>query len=146
MAVFTKTCWISKKRACMRRPWTFIRIREFFPPVNSVSWSQAAFDWGWPSTVQAGQTEETSTPKKTCRRYRKNDERPTGANTNNWMGRRWSLKIKAIPVLILTEIFPSVYELWYWKTLRNESIMYFSLVLFFLDVRFQAFSGKTIMC
>ena len=31
-------------------------------------------------------TEETSTPNKNCRRYGKNDERPTGTNTNNWMG------------------------------------------------------------
>ena len=43
---FAKTWWISMKIACMRRPWTFIRIREFFPPVNSVSWWQAAFEWG----------------------------------------------------------------------------------------------------
>ena len=36
------------KRACLRRPWTFISVREcfFFPPVNSVSRSQAAFEWG----------------------------------------------------------------------------------------------------
>jgi hypothetical protein len=31
-------------------------------------------------------TEETSTPNKTCRRCRKNHERPTGTNTTNWMG------------------------------------------------------------
>ena len=33
------------KRACMRRPWTITRMREFLPPVNSVSWLQAAFEW-----------------------------------------------------------------------------------------------------
>ena len=27
-------------RAYMRRPWTYIRIRDFFPSVNSVSWQQ----------------------------------------------------------------------------------------------------------
>ena len=27
-------------------PWTFIRMREFFPPVNSISWNQTAFEWG----------------------------------------------------------------------------------------------------
>ena len=27
---FCETWWISMKRACMRRPWTFIRMREFF--------------------------------------------------------------------------------------------------------------------
>ena len=29
----------------MRRPWTFIRKREFFPSVNNVSWWQAGFEW-----------------------------------------------------------------------------------------------------
>ena len=33
------------KRACMRRHWIFIRMREFFPPVNSASWWKAAFEW-----------------------------------------------------------------------------------------------------
>ena len=43
---FAKTCWISMKRAYMRRLWTFVRMRELFPPVNSVRWWQAAFEWG----------------------------------------------------------------------------------------------------
>ena len=29
----------------MRRPWTFIRIREFFPPINIVSWWHETFQW-----------------------------------------------------------------------------------------------------
>ena len=57
--------------------------------------------------------EEASTPNKTCQRCRKNDERPTGTNTTNWMGWRWKLTINIIPILILTEIFPSVQETWY---------------------------------
>ena len=28
---FANTLWISMKRACLRRPWTFIRMSEFFP-------------------------------------------------------------------------------------------------------------------
>jgi hypothetical protein len=30
----------------MRQPWIVIRMCEIFPPVNSVSWWQAAFEWG----------------------------------------------------------------------------------------------------
>ena len=37
--------------------------------------------------------------------------------TTNWMERRWNLKIDVIPILILTEIFPSAPETWYLKTL-----------------------------
>ena len=54
-------------------------------------------------------TEETSTPNNTSRRC-KNEERSTGTNTTNWMERRWSLKIKVIPIFNLTEIFSSVHE------------------------------------
>ena len=42
-----------------------------------------------------------------------NDEGPTGKNTTNWMGRRWNLEIKVIPILISTEIFLSAHETWY---------------------------------
>ena len=38
-----------------------------------------------------------SWPNMTCRRYQQIDERPTGTNTTNWMG-RWNLKIKVIPI------------------------------------------------
>jgi hypothetical protein len=31
-------------------------------------------------------------------------------NTTNWMGRQWSLKLKVISILILTEIFPTVHQ------------------------------------
>ena len=34
LAFCAKTWWISMKRACMRRSWTFIRMREFLPPVH----------------------------------------------------------------------------------------------------------------
>ena len=47
--------------------------------------------------IKTGITEKTSTLNKTCRRYRKNDERPTGMNTTKWMGRRWNLKINVRP-------------------------------------------------
>ena len=43
---FSKTLWISIKYACMRRPWTSIGMYEFFLRVNTVSWWQAAFEWG----------------------------------------------------------------------------------------------------
>ena len=49
-----------------------------------------------------------------CRRC-KNDERPTGTNITNWKGRRWNLKIKVIPVSIITEIYPLVHKTWYLK-------------------------------
>ena len=70
----------------------------------------------WNSFCRPGRTTEgTSTPKKTYRKCCKNDERPTG--TTNWMGWRWYMKIKVIPILILTEMFPLVHETWYLKTL-----------------------------
>ena len=59
-----------------------------------------------------------------CRRCRKNDERPAGKNTTIWMERQWNLKVKVIPILILTEIFPSVHETWYLKTLILK-VMFF---------------------
>ena len=74
-------------------------------------------DSNWTGQV----TEEISTPNKTCRRCHNNDERPKGTNTTNWMGRWWNLKVKLIPILILTEIFPSVYETWYLKTFIKTS-------------------------
>ena len=43
----------------------------------------------------------SKTPNKTCRRCHKNDGRSTGTNITNWMGRRWNLKIKVTPTLIL---------------------------------------------
>ena len=58
---------------------------------------------------------ETSTPNNACSRC-KNNERPTGTNTTNWMGRRWNLEIKAIQNMILTEIVPPVHETWCLKT------------------------------
>ena len=61
-----------------------------------------------------------------CRRSRKNDEKPTGPNTTIWMGRRWNLKIKVIPILILTGIFPSLHETWYLKTFISENLNTFS--------------------
>ena len=45
------------------------------------------------------------------------NERPTGYNMPNWMRRLWGFKTKAIWILILTEIFPSVFETWYLKHL-----------------------------
>ena len=36
---------------------------------------------------------------------------------DNWMGRRWKLKIKVIQSFYSTEIFPSVHKAWYLKTL-----------------------------
>ena len=54
-------------------------------------------------------TEEISSPNETCRRYQQIEERPTGRNTNNWMGWQWNL--------ILIEIFPSVHETWHFKPL-----------------------------
>ena len=44
---FVKTCWISTKHTCMRRPWTFIFMHEIFPPVISVTWWQAEFEWNY---------------------------------------------------------------------------------------------------
>ena len=45
-------------------------------------------------------------------------------NTTYWMERQWNLKVKVIPILILTKIFPSVHETWYLKvlilTLQND--------------------------
>ena len=39
---FVKTWWISMKRACMRRSWIFIRIREFLTSVNNANnWGSA---------------------------------------------------------------------------------------------------------
>ena len=35
------------------------------------------------------------------------------------MGRRLNLKIKVIPILVLTEIFPSVHETWYLRILKK---------------------------
>ena len=52
------------------------------------------------STAQAGCQKKLRKTNKTCRRFCKNEERPTGTNTTNWMGRRWSLKIKVITILI----------------------------------------------
>ena len=45
---------------------------------------------------------ETSTTNKTCRRCHRSDDRSTRNNTNNWKGRRWSLKLKLISIFILT--------------------------------------------
>ena len=44
---------------------------------------------------------EISTLTKTGIRCEHIDERYTGTNTINWMGRRWNLKIKVFPILIL---------------------------------------------
>ena len=54
-------------------------------------------------------TEETSTPNKTCRECRVNNERPTGKKntTIEWNN---GVKIGNKHKLILTEIFPSVHE------------------------------------
>ena len=46
---FAKRWWILIKRACMRRPWTFIRMREFFPVFHYsqlMASSIWAFEWG----------------------------------------------------------------------------------------------------
>ena len=74
----------------------------------------------WSSNRRLSQcrtTEVISTPNNTCRRCQQIAKRPTGTNTTNWMGRRRNLKIKVIPILILTELFPSVHETWYLKAL-----------------------------
>ena len=34
------------KRSWMRHRWNFIGTRKFFPPVNSLNWWKAAFEWG----------------------------------------------------------------------------------------------------
>ena len=67
----------------------------------------------WTPTVNCPgrATEETSTPNKTCRRG-KDDERRTGMNATNWMGRLWNFKIKVIPISILTL---DVYLHWLWN-------------------------------
>ena len=70
-----------------------------FVVCTSLIWTLAVI---WPGRA----TEDTSTPNNTCRRCR-NNERPTGKNATNWKGRRWSLKIKVIPVLIAGYVYPS---------------------------------------
>ena len=54
---------------------------------------------------QLEHTEETST-NKTCRRCQQIDERPIATNITNWMGRRRSLKLKVISILILSRHRP----------------------------------------
>ena len=62
-----------------------------------VRWSSN--HWHWVSCPGRA-TEGISTLDYTCRRCQKIDERRTGTNTTKWMGRRWCLKIKVIPILI----------------------------------------------
>ena len=66
------------------------------------------------SNCPSRETEETSTPNKTCWKCRDNDERSTGKNATI----EWDDGEKANSNLILTEIFPSVHETWYLKVLK----------------------------
>ena len=58
-------------------------------------------------------TEETSTPNKKWKKAHRNE-------ITNWLGQRRSLKVKVIPILILTEIFPSGHETWYLKAVLGS--------------------------
>ena len=97
---FCRPAWAVSKFFC-RPAWTVLKFL-LSPGLGNVEVSSVA--------------QETSTSNKTCQRC-KNDERPTGTNTTNWMGRQWNLKIMATPILTLTEIFPSVHATWYLKIL-----------------------------
>ena len=46
------------------------------------------------SVAKPGQLTVGVQINKTCLRCQKIDERPTGTNTTNWVGQRWSLKLK----------------------------------------------------
>jgi hypothetical protein len=68
--------------------------------VSSIARPGQLTDLIWTPTVNCpGRTrKETSTINKTCRLCYKSNERPTGTKATNWMGRRWSLKIKVISI------------------------------------------------
>ena len=84
----------------------------------------------WTPTVNypSWATEETSTPNKTCSRCCKNDERPTGTSTNDWVGGRWNLKIQ-------------LYQFWFYITVN---IIIFLIIKMHTE-KFVPNPGKTII-
>ena len=73
-------------------------------------------------------TEATSTPNKTCQICRKNYERPTRTNTSNRMGRRWKLKIKVIPILILNKYCNLPMKNIFLRNKKNDLILIFNII------------------
>ena len=94
----------------------------------------------WPLSSMPGDRRNN----KTRRRSHKNDEMSTETNATNWMGRRWNLKIKVIPILILTKIFPSVHKTCHFKTERYANIktLYIKKIMKKETIGLQLVQGK----
>ena len=89
-------------------------VRSYRPSVFlTTSWSTVV---NYPSRA----TEETLTHNKTYRRCHKNNERPTGINNTNWLGRQWNLKIKEIPILIRSNFNSRINLMMEWRTSKME--------------------------
>ena len=103
-----------------RRPFVTIVISSvvLVGCQNVISTTKKAC-WRWYNGNErtTGTNITMSTTNKTCYRWYNDNKRTTGINISNWMERHWSLKMKVISVLIIIEIFPSVLETWYLKTL-----------------------------
>ena len=124
--IVSRSCWLLKCLFCCPA-WSvslvcwlleFKSLTESLYPVNRLIPSVSDLKFNSQHTKLGDRTDISAT-NKTCWWCYNNNKMPTGTNITNWMGRWWSLKIKVISILILTEIFPLVLETWYLKTLQT---------------------------
>ena len=80
-----------------------ICVRSYKPFVNLLT-SSAGLVGFWNSfcspawAVDCWSSEENLDTQQDVQKIQQIDESPTGTNTTNWMGRRWNLEIKVIPI------------------------------------------------